>query len=186
MADLTTTAAVKAYAGISGSGDDTAIDGIVSAVSELIGNAIGNNYPGGSVTDELHFAPASGAIVLRYPAASLTSVAVSGTALAAGDYELVDSRLIFRLANGARTDWTQGARITATYTRESTVPTDLELAAREACAFVVKQTGLDSGGSRLGLGAQSNADTGTADYFTQALATLPVLRMTLARYKVYA
>lgn len=187
MADLTTTAAVKAWAGITGSGDDSAIDGIVTACSALLHGIVGHDYESTGVTAEHHSGAASGAIVLKKPAASITEVREGTVTLDSDAYELESERLLWRKANGYAADWAVGRRnIEVDYTPTSTVPADLELCAREVCAWIVKQSGLDSGASRLGLSAQANADTGTADYFAQALRQLPMSNATLRRYKRYA
>lgn len=185
MADLTTTAAVKAYAGVTGADDDAAIGVVVSAVSALIHEMIGHDYEAGPVTGEVHSAPVSGAIVLEKPAASITTVVESSTTLASTGYELEGERLLWRKASAGTVDWTSGIRnVVITYATVSTVPDDLELAAREVGAFMIKQSNIGSaGGARLGLSAQANVDTGSADYFVQALRKLPFTSLTLKRYQ---
>ena len=64
MADLTTLSAVKAYANVTGVGDDSDIAELITAVSALFHGIIGIDYEGASITDEHHSGPASGAIVL--------------------------------------------------------------------------------------------------------------------------
>jgi len=186
MADLTTVAAVKSYAGVTGSGDDSQIAGIVSAVSALIAGQVGHDYEGDAVTAESHTAPFSGSIILRKPAASITAVRVSGSTIAAAGYRLKDGRLLERLSSGLPTVWAESSVIEIDYLTLSAVPFDLELAAREIGAFVLKQSSLPGGGSRLGLSAQANGDTGSADYFVQALAQLPVSRMALRNHRPFA
>jgi hypothetical protein len=184
MADLTTLAAVKAYAGVSGSGDDTAISGIVAAVSALIHELVGHDYDGDTITGEVHSGPVSGAVVLEKPVASIGAVVEGETTLDSGAYELESERLLWRKSIGGTIPWANGTRnIAVTYTTTSTVPADLELAAREVCAFMVKQSNIGSAGAaRLGLSAQANVDTGSADYFVQALRQLPFASLTLRRF----
>lgn len=188
MADLTTVAAVKAYAGIAGSEDDGPIGTIVAGVSTLLHGLVGHDYEGEVITGENHTAPFSGAIVLRKPAQAIDEIRERKSTLAASAYELIDERLVWRLNLGDTVGWTNdGARsIEVDYTTTDQVPKDLELAAREVAAFMVKQSGLSAGGSRMGLSAQSNADAGTADYFAQALAQLPFVQLVLRRFKRYA
>ncbi|MGL5098404.1 MAG: hypothetical protein ACRDD1_22680, partial [Planctomycetia bacterium] len=57
MADLTTTAAVKAFAGVTGSGDDSAIAGIVAAVSAMLHAIIGNTFDAPAIVAERHVRP---------------------------------------------------------------------------------------------------------------------------------
>ena len=53
---------------------------------------------------------------------------------------------MFRLASGDVVGWTAGIRhISIDYTTTEGVPADLELAAREASAFMLKQSGLTHG-----------------------------------------
>lgn len=186
MADLTTIAAVKSYAGVTGSGDDSQISAIISAVSSLIAGQIGHDYEGNAVTAEFHTAPFSGSIILRKPAESITAVRVSHSVIAAAGYRLSDGRLLTRLASGLPTVWSGSSVIEVDYLTVSAVPADLELAAREIGAFVLKQSSLPGGGSRLGLSAQANGDTGSADYFVQALKQLPVSRMALRNHRPFA
>lgn len=185
MADLTSTADVKAYLGVSGSGDDTLIGEIVSAVSAHIHGLVGHDYEAGPVSSEHHSAPISGAIVLDKPAASITTVVENTTTLDVGAYELEGDRLLYRKANGETVAWSTGSRrnIEVTYATVTTIPDDLAMAAREVCAFMFKQTGAAQGGGRLGLSAQANQDAGTADYFAQALRQLPLSSVVLARYR---
>jgi len=187
MADLTTTAAVKAYAGVSGSGDDTAIGVLVTAISEVIAGVVGHDYAGATHTSEVYSGPVSGAIVLQAPAASITTVVEGTTTLGASDYELDGERLLYRKASSVASAWAEGNRnVAITYVDTSTVPADLELAARELGAWVLKQSHFDTGSGRLGLAAQANADSGAADYFAQALEELPLLAFTMKRYKRFA
>ena len=186
MANLTTVAAVKSYAGVTGSGDDSQISAIVSAVSSLIAGQVGHDYEGNAITGESHTAPFSGSIILRKPAESITAVRVSGSTLAAADYRLKDSRLLTRLASGLPTVWSASTVIEVDYLTVSAIPVDLELAAREIGAFILKQSSLPGGGSRLGLSAQANGDTGSADYFVQALKQLPVSRMALRNHRAFS
>jgi hypothetical protein len=186
MADLCTLEAVKGYAGVRSSGDDAAIANVIAAVSALIAGHIGHDYEGDTITAETHRPPFSGAVVLRKPAASVSAVRVRGTALAGSTYRLRDDRLLDRLQSSEPIAWSSGQRIEVDYVTASDVPADLALAAAEISAFVWKQTGEDTGGARLGLSAQANADTGSADYFAQAIKQLPVARMALRNHRAFA
>ena len=186
MADLTTIEAVKGYAGIKGSADDAALLTVISGVSALIAEQIGHDYEGDTVTAEIHLAPFSGRIVLEKPAAVIDSVRVSGTTLAASGYRLKGTRLLERLSEGIHAAWSTGVKIEIDYETVSKTPADLAHCASEVAAFIWKQTGEATGGSRLGLSAQANADTGSADYFAQAIAQLPVARMALRNHRRFA
>lgn len=184
MGDLTTTEAVKAYAGVKGTGDDARIAGVVSAVSAMLSDIVGHDYDGGTIVAEKHTAPMSGAVVLDSPAASIDAIREGTGTVAASDYELEGERLVWRLSADQVTSWAKGARyIEVDYTLVSTIPVDLELAARESSAFMVKQSAFVAGGSRLGLSAQANGDTGSADYFAQQLKALPFTSLALRRYR---
>jgi len=183
MAKLTTVAKVRAYAGVTSSSDDDVIGGFVDAVSALIASQVGHDYEGDTVTAEPHTAPFSGALVLEKPASSITAVRVSGSVVAASGYRLNGSKLLDRLSSGIPTAWLDSVPIEVDYVTVSDIPADLELAAREIASFVLKQSSVTAGGSRLGLSAQANADTGSADYFTQALLELPVARMALRNHR---
>ncbi len=184
MADLTTLAAVKAYANVTGSGDDKQIQTLVGAVSMLIHGIIGIDYEGETITAEKHSGPSSGLILLEKPAAVIDEVREDSTTLDSSAYELENERLLYRLSGGKSGPWAFGLRnVEVDYTTTTEVPEDLELAARESCAFMVKQTAWTAGAARMGLSAQANADSGTADYFAQSLRELPMTKATLDRYK---
>ena len=175
MADLTTTAAVKAFAGVTGSGDDSAIGGIVSAVSSMFHEIIGHTYDATPIVAELHARPPTPYVVVRRPIASVSAVREAGETLAASGYRAqVGTRLLERRASGESTPWV--GEVEVDYTPTSTVPADVELAAREAAAWVVQESGLGSGASRLGLTAQANPDSGNADYFVRKIGDLPLVR----------
>lgn len=182
MADLTTVSEVKAYAGVTGQGDDARIESIVSAVSAAISGYIGNSFDAQPIVGERTDHPL-GAVLLERPAASIDAVRVNGATLSASGYRLQGDRVLWREADsyGGATSW--GGVVEVDYTPTSSVPDDLEFAAREIAAFMVKQSGLSVGSGRLGLSAQANADTGSADYFTQSLRQLPASRMILGRYR---
>jgi hypothetical protein len=174
VADLTNVEAVKAYAGVRGSADDARILGLVGAISAYVAGLIGHDYEGGTITAETHSGPVSGAVVLAKPAATISAVRELGTTVDPSGYALEGDALLWRKAGTSVVGWAEGRQaIEVDYVTLSDVPSDLELAAREACAFMVKQTGWLAGGNRLGLSAQANADTGSADYFAQTLAKLP-------------
>ena len=183
MADLTTIEAVKGYAGVQGSADDVALATVVAGVSALIAEQVGHDYEGETITAELHVAPFSGRIVLDKPAATIDAVRVSGSALAASGYRLRNGRILERVADSVAIGWATGVAIEVDYETVSTIPADLALCAAEVSAFVWKQTGETTGGSRLGLSAQANGDTGSADYFAQAISQLPVSRMALRNHR---
>ncbi len=187
MADLTTTAAVKGWAGITTSGDDSVIDGVVSAVSALLHGIVGHDYEGTPIVGETHAGSRHGIIILEKPAVTIEEVREVGDVVDPSAYVLDQGRGLYRIEGGGLAPWAWGRRsVEVDYTPESVVPDDLELMAREVCAWIWKQSGHDTGASRLGLSAQANADTGTADYFAQALRQLPMANTTLKRYKRYA
>lgn len=176
MADLTTTAAVKAFAGVTGSGDDSAIGGIVSAVSAVLHEIIGHTYDATPIVAELHPKPPTQYLVVRRPIASVSAVREAGETLAASSYRLpgAGSRLLERRAGGGSVVWL--GEVEVDYTPTATVPANVELAAREAAAWVVKESALAAGASRLGLTAQANPDSGNADYFVRSIGDLPLVR----------
>ena len=181
--DLTTRADVKLYAGVTSGSDDGPISALISAVSVLLHGMVGHDYEGEAITGEHHSGPMSGALVLDKPAQSIEEVREGSDTLATGAYELSRERLVHRLSSGATVSWASGVRnLEVDYTTIDRVPADLEFAAREICAFMVKQSGWRVGSSRMGLSAQANADSGNADYFTQAIRKLPMAKATLARY----
>lgn len=186
MANLTTLDAVKAFAGVTGSGDDSAINGIIAAVSSLLHGIVGQTFDGNAITGEFHPIPASTHIVLEQPAASIQAVREGTATLAASGYRHMGpgSRVIGREANGWPIKWS--APITVDYTPPTAVPADLELAAREAAAWVLKESALTAGASRLGLTAQANADSGNADYFVRRIEELPIVRAIIRRYGRFA
>jgi len=188
LSDLTTVEAVKAYAGVTVGGDDQAIAGIVSAVSGFMHGVIGHDYEGEVLTGEHHSGSDALAIVLDKPAASVQAVRDGTTTLAASTYELQAGRLLYRLASGVTVAWAPGVRnIEVDYTTTEAIPSDLELAARELAAFMVKQGVFsEAGGGRMGLAAQANPDSGAADYFVQAISQLPFASLILKRYRAFA
>jgi hypothetical protein len=185
LADLTTVAAVKAFAGVTSSSDDAAIGGIVGAVSTILHGIVGHTYDATPIAGELHEVPPTAFVILDRPIATVTTVREGGQVLAStGWRRIAGSRLVERLAGSVGTPWT--AEISVDYTPASTVPADLELAAREAAAWVLKESGLSTGGSRLGLNAQANSDSGNADYFVKRIEELPVVRSIIRRYGRFA
>lgn len=185
MADLTTTAAVKAFAGVTSSGDDSAIGGIVAAVSAILHGIIGHDFSGTPIAAELHEQPPTAFLLLDRPVASVQTVREAGQALASTGWRWIPgSRLIERRAGNVSTPWAGEASID--YTPASSVPADVELAAREAAAWVLKESGLTTGASRLGLTAQANADTGNADYFVRRIEDLPCVKTIVRRYGRFA
>ncbi len=187
MAALTTADRVKAYANVKTSVDDASIEGIIDAVSALLHDRIGHDFEGTAIVAEHHSHPYSGALILARPVESIQAVRENGTTLAASGYELQGERLLYRLGSGKTIGWAPGVRsIEVDYTPTSTVPADIELAAREVSAFMLKQSALAVGGGRMGLSGQANADAGSADYFIQALDQLPMASMVLAKYQRFA
>lgn len=181
MADLTTVAAVKSFAGVTTSGDDSAIAGIVAAVSSILHGIVGHTFDATVVTGEIHEKPPTAFVILDKPVASVTTVREGGQVLAStGWRRITGSRLVERLVSGRSTPWLD--EISVDYTPTSIVPADLELAAREASAWVLKESALPTGGSRLGLNAQANSDSGNADYFVQRIEALPIVRSIIRRY----
>lgn len=185
MSDLTTVEAVKGYAGIKSSADDAAIATVVRGVSALIAAQVGHDFEGEGIAGEPHYAPYSGAIIIDKPASAVAAVRVSGTTIDSSGYRLRNNRMLERLSGGSPIAWTVGATIEVDYVTTSEIPADLGLAAAEIAAFVWKQTNEASGGGRLGLSAQANGDSGSADYFTQSLTKLPVARMALRNHRAF-
>jgi hypothetical protein len=176
MADFTLLADVKAFAGVTAATWDTEIGGIISAVSAMLARHVGHDYDATSRTEKISGTRQPAVIVSR-PIQTLTSVALDDTTLTVDDdYEFtVGQRAIYRLASGLGSIWELGNRnVTAIYAPVSTVPDDLELAAREASAFVWKQSH-QSGASRLGLENKGNDTGGLSQYITDIL-TLPVVQ----------
>lgn len=186
MADLTTTAAVKAFAGVTSAADDAAIAVIVSAVSAILHGIVGNTFDGTPIVGEFHGLPASTFVVTERPAASVQAVREGANTLAATGWRHMGpgSRVIGREASGLPIAWT--APVSVDYTPTSTVPADVELAAREAAAWVLKESGFGTGASRLGLTAQANADSGSADYYVRRIEELPIVRALIRRYGAFA
>jgi hypothetical protein len=153
----------------------------------LIGDQVGHDYEGSILLAEKHSGAISGGIVLRYPAASIEAVRVTGGTVPVSGYSLEGERLLYRYDSSGTIAWERGQRnVEVDYTTTNVVPTDLELAAREICAFMLKQSAHIAGGARLGLSAQANADTGSADYFVQALSQLPFAARVLDRHRTFA
>lgn len=185
MANLTTLAAVKAFAGVTGSGDDSEITGIVAAVSSILHGIVGHTFDSAPVTAEIHATPPTPYLVLDLPVASVQTVREAGQALAASGWRWhTGSRVIERRSSSLPVSWSGEASVD--YTPLSTIPADLELAAREAAAWVLKESALGSGASRLGLTAQANADSGSADYYVRRIEELPCVRAVIRRYGRFA
>lgn len=187
--DLTTLAQVKQVAGITSTDDDAAIGEMISAASALIASKLLSDYSGDPVTERI--SGGTSCLILSQNAAAITSVSVDGGALVAADYEIDAQapRCLYRMSGVATSTWSAGVRnVLVVYTPPGDgnitgVPEDLRLAVAMVVAFVVKQTGLESGGARLGLGSQANSDTGQADYFAKAIADLPYVREVLTQHK---
>lgn len=188
MALFTSLAAVKAYAGVKIGVDDSEIVGIIDAVSSAMANLVGHNYEPDPIIGETHSGPYSIGLVLKKQPVSIEEVRISGGVIAASGYSITEgSRILFRVSSNSAIGWESGSRnIEVDYTPISTVPADIELAAREMASFMIKQSSFTVGGGRLGLGSQSNGDTGTADYFTKTLEALPMVQSVLRRYKRFA
>lgn len=180
MADLTDLAKVKAHASVTGSGSDSAIEAVIDGVSAYLHAQVGHDYEGEPVTEKL--SGGGRAIVLGKPVDSITSVTEGSSALAASAYDR-SGRVLYRLSNGEVTTWERGTRnLTVVYTPSSIVPDDLAEAALLLSSFVWKQSAGEGGGGRLGLGGQANPDTGSAEYFAQAVRSLPFVAEVIRRY----
>lgn len=165
---LTTTATVKTYAGISGSGADAQIDVIVSAVDRAIKAYLGRQIESAAVTAEIH--DGNGLddflILAEWPVTAVSAVSISGTALTASDYEIdgSDGILFYKPGGTGFAAWPEGRRnISVTYTAGyASVPEDLALAAAKQAVYEVKLTSVL--GSRLGDRSTITEDGGTAQY----------------------
>lgn len=165
---LTSTATVKTYCGITGSGSDTQIGVIVDAVDAAIKRYLGRQIESAAITGETHDGDGlSDYIVLSdYPVTAVASVTLSGVALASGDYsaESLTGRLFYRPGGSSYAPWPEGRRnIVVTYTAGyATVPADLALAATMQAAYEVKLSIVQGG--RLGDRSTILQDGGTAQY----------------------
>lgn len=180
MADFTTTAAVKAFAGVQGSGDDAAIGGLVTAVSAVLAELVGHDYSAAAIVGEIIRQPPTPFAITARPISSVSAVREAGVLLAASGYRAVAGTRILERRGSAAYAVNWGGEVSVDYTPTSTVPADLELAAREATAWVIKESGLVAGASRLGLTAQANPDSGNADYYVRKVQDLPIVRAVLA------
>lgn len=165
---LTTTATVKTYAGISGSGADAQIDVIVSAVDRSMKEYLGRQIESASVTAEIHDGNGldDSLILLEWPVTSVSSVSIDGAALAASDHEIDGANGILHYKPGGTgfAPWPKGRRnISVTYTAGyASVPADLALAATKQAVYEVKLT--SALGGRLGDRSTITEDGGTAQY----------------------
>ncbi len=182
---LTTTAAVKSYEGIGGSGSDALIDTIVAAVDAAIKQFLGRQIESAAVTAEIHDGNGRDDFIVltESPATAISSVAISGTALSVSDYELdgANGIVFYRPGGAGYAPWPAGRRnVSVTYTAGySIVPADLALAATKQAAYEAKLSIVHGG--RLGDRSTILQDGGVAQYVVSPWVT-GVLD-TLERYR---
>ena len=177
---LTATADVKAFVGLTGTTHDAVLDSIVTVVDEALGGLIGTKYDGVEVTERYSGRGLSG-IVVRQPIETVGSVQEAGTALSASGYAFTaGDRMLYRVdSDGEALGWASGTRnILVTYTPPSSVPPDVEWAARNAAAHLWNQSH-QSGKSRVGLESSARSAGNTSQY-VQGIAGLPAVAAMLA------
>jgi len=164
--DLTSLAAVKLYAGITGTGDDALIQTVLSAVSEAIHRVL--RYRASEVVRTLELYSGHGvtdALLLRHrPAGTLVAVQIDAVAQDLTDFLLdAEAGILYRTEGVA---WPRGRRnIGVSYTSgyaPGVIPGDLGMAA-------VKQTVYELGlskvrGDRIGEDSAVNPDGSTTSY----------------------
>lgn len=165
---LTTTATVKTYAGISGSGSDAQIDAIVAAVDRAMKEYLGRQIESATVTAEIHDGNGQDdfLLLLEWPVTAVSAVSISGTALTVADYEIDGAKglLFYKPGGTGFAAWPEGRRnLSVTYTAGyASVPADLALAATKQAVYEVKLT--NALGNRLGDRSTITEDGGTAQY----------------------
>jgi uncharacterized phiE125 gp8 family phage protein len=149
---LCTLAAVKAELGISGAGEDTALDLLRDSASAAIASWCGRVLAE-EVVQQL-WRPICWAEVLilrRRPVTAISSITEDGVAVAAGDRELdADAGMLWRLSSDARSTW-RASKIVASYTAgyrvpdqaSPTLPADIQRAAVLTVAAMYHARGRD-------------------------------------------
>jgi hypothetical protein len=149
---LCTLAAVKAELGISGTGEDAALDLLRDSASAAIASWCGRVLAE-EVVQQL-WRPICWAEVLilrRRPVTAISSITEDGVAVAAGDRELdADAGMLWRLSDDVRFTW-RASKIIASYTAgyrvpdqaTPTLPADIQRAAVLTVAAMYRAKGRD-------------------------------------------
>lgn len=143
MADLTTLAAVKAYAGITGTAQDVLLSGLITRASAAIENYLQRSVMSGSVAEVRDGTGATAMLLRQWPVASVASLMIDGQTIPAASawgapgWWLADGRTIllfgYRFARGI-------ANVQASYTAGyATVPADIEQACIETVLLALKR-----------------------------------------------
>ena len=153
---LATSAEVKAFLDISGSGSDTLLGAILEGVDQRIKRYIGRDVESATYSAELHDATGTDdALRLKHwPIISVSAVSIEGTALASAEYQIDKPAGVLYRRNATDSTstavWDEGRRnISATYTAGyATVPADLREATITQSAYAWRQS--RPGGNRIG------------------------------------
>jgi hypothetical protein len=169
---LSTIARVKAFRGISGSGDDDLLNTLLAGVSQRMKSYMRRSIVSAAITDEKHDGDGeSDTIVLAdYPVIQPPAVVLelNGTAVDTDDYEVDEERgLLVRVTDGASSAWTAGRRnysvdYTAGY---AIIPEDLVEIATKQTAHEYNLSSANSM-ARLGLRGAILDPGGDATYLT--------------------
>jgi hypothetical protein len=169
---LSTLARVKAFRGISGSGDDDLLNTLLAGVSQRMKSYMRRSIVSTAISAEKHDGDGvSDTIVLSdYPVIQPPAVVLelNGTAVDTDDYEVDEERgFLIRVSDGVASAWTSGRRnYSADYTAGyATIPEDLaEIATKQT----VHEYNLSSAspGARLGLRGAILDPGGDATYLT--------------------
>jgi uncharacterized phiE125 gp8 family phage protein len=137
--DLTSTADVKAWLGITTSADDTVLAALVTAVSMWVQNTIGRQIASQTYTEVRHGRNKGALMLNNYPVTSITSIAMNGSAIAArstfgaAGYYLADDTIY--LDGGLTFDRGIG-NISITYVAGyATIPADIAQATKQLVAL---------------------------------------------------
>lgn len=165
MADLTTLALVKLHGGL-GDDNDTLLNQLIDSVSRQMEADMVRTIALVSGVVRIYRPPAGVAVIVldEWPVASTVVTEDSAALVLNTDYEILDDRRMVRISGDAQIAWASGAKVSVTATEGySTIPTDIDLAAREAVRLAYMQTKV--GGDRLGDGSVSSP-TGDQVTFT--------------------
>ena len=184
--DLTTTAKVNTFGGISG--QDALVQVIITGVSRAMASYCGRRFVDEGDMTERHWRDfySPYLILEEWPvdATSITSVVEGSTTLVAGTGYVLekDERTLTRLASATeRADWATGLTV-VTYDVKyaaATPPEDIDLACQKQCVFEYRQTNV--GGNRLGDTSKTSPTGDTVGFVPSGW--LPDVEQVLRQYR---
>ena len=183
--DLTTVSQVIAFLGTAGTGQDTLVQWIVTAVSVAMQTYMRRRIPSQGYVEKTNGEGETWLYLGQRPVSALTEIALEGDF---GVFDDVIDSSSLKLDTEAGIVYRDGAafprglqNVQATYTGGyTTIPADLEHAAAQQSVFEFRKT--DQGGGRLGLEQKALADGGSqASYVVATWA--PGVRKILDLYR---